>query len=195
MSIEQLQNQATGEFVGLIANKAGSGGRAVHPETAIANAARLAGSLLLRSFNLTFANVEPGTVVLSHEANEKGAQLVSVIQAFLSNAGVQLDESLLGGEEAQRGTPTELSVLQTLSPLQADALNIATRNGLSLEQAAHSAAVATAFIVKECARNIQAETGFNVAVFGIIEGSKTAPPIMMTQYTPIPKTKPWYKLW
>jgi hypothetical protein len=133
-------------------------------------------------------------VILSNEANIKGPQLVRIIEAFLSNAGILLDKSLLGGEKAQRGAEPELSTLQTLLLLQTDALNISKRNGLSLEQAAHSAALATAFIVKECARNIPAEIGFNVAAFGIVEGSKTAPP-PITQDSSTPSTKPWYRLW
>ncbi|MCC6697359.1 MAG: hypothetical protein IT365_17145 [Candidatus Hydrogenedentes bacterium] len=194
MNITEAQNNAAGEFVDLIANRVSSGGRAVHPETAISSTARVAGSLLLRSFNLRIESVEPGTAVLSNEANEKGPQLIGMMAAFLSNAGVQLDKSLMGGEKAQRDAEPELSTLQTLSLLQTDALSIANRNGLSLEQAAQSAALATAFIVKECARNIPAETGFNVAAFGIIEGSKTAPP-PITQDAPASGKKPWYKLW
>lgn len=131
---------------------------------------------------------------MSNEVNEKELQLIDIMATFLSNAGVSLDESLMGGEKAQRGEEPLLSTLQVLSLLQADALNIANRNQLSLEQAAQSAVLATAFIVKECARNLRAETGFNIAAFGFIEGSKTTPP-SINQEAPVPIKKPWYKLW
>lgn len=191
MKITEAQNRAAGEFVDLVANKVGSGGREIHPETAISSAARLAGSLLLRSFNLRIDSVEPGVVLLSNEANEKGPLLVGTMGAFLSNAGIALDRSLLGGETSKRGTEPQLSILEALSLLQEDAMGIASRNGLGLEEAAQSAALATAFIVKECARNITAETGFNVAAFGFIEGSKTAPPSIAANTG----KKPWYKVW
>ena len=43
MHISEAQHKTAGEFVDLVASKLGSG-RAVHPETAIASAARLAGT-------------------------------------------------------------------------------------------------------------------------------------------------------
>lgn len=194
MNITESQNKAVGEFVDLVATKTSSGGRAVHPETAISSLASVAGSLLLRSFNLRMESIEPGTVVLSNEANEKGPQLIDIMSAFLINAGVQLDKSLLGGEKAQCGEAPQLSVLNALSLLQSEALDIAKRNQLSLEQAAQSAAMATAFVVKECAPNLRAEIGFNVAAFAFVAGSKTAPPTLAQGVTPSLK-KPWYKLW
>jgi len=194
LNISDAQNRATGEFVDLVANKIGSG-RAIHPETAISSAARLAGSLLLRSFNLSIGSVEPGTVLLSNEANEKGPLLVGTVAAFLSKSGISLDKSLLGGEQSKRGAEPNLTVLQTLSTFQEDALQISSKNGLSLEEAAQSAALATGFIVKECAGNIGAEVGFNVAAYGFIEGCKTAPPVLSHLASTSQKKKPWYKAW
>jgi len=177
LDISDAQNKAIGEFVDLVASKIGAS-RAIHPETAISSAARLAGSLLLRSFNLSIEPFEPGTVLLSSEANEKGPLLIGAMSAFLSNAGISLDTSLLGGEQSRRGMEPNLTVLQALTLFQEDALQISSKNGLSLEEAAQSAAIATGFIVKECAGSIGAEVGFNVAAFGFIEGSKTTPPAL-----------------
>lgn len=194
MDISNAQDRATGEIVELIANKIGSG-RAIHPETAISSAARLAGSLLLRSFNLNISSIEPGTILLSNEANEKGPLLVATMATFLSKRGFSLDNSLLGGEQSKRGAEPNLTILQALSTFQEDALQIIKRNGLSLEEAAHSAALATGFIVKECAANTGAEIGFNVAAYGFIEGCKTVPPAFSLPASPSEKTKPWYKIW
>ena len=88
-----------------------------------------------------------------------------------------------------------MTVLQTLSLLQDDALLMTKKNGLSLEQAAQSAAFATGFIIKECAGNIGAEIGFNVAAYGFIEGSKTAPPALAHLASTSEKKKPWYRVW
>lgn len=194
LNISDAQHKATSEFVDLVANKIGLG-RAIHPETAISSAARLAGSLLLRSFKLNIGSAEPGAVLLSSEANEKGPLLIGAMAAFLSRSGLSLDESLLGGEQAKRGAEPNLTVLQALSIFQDEALQIINRNGLSLEEGAQSAALATGFIVKECAVSIGAEVGFNVAAYGFIEGCKTVPPVLSPPASTAQKKKPWYKIW
>ncbi|HEU4373495.1 MAG TPA: hypothetical protein VFS02_08395, partial [Telluria sp.] len=42
----------------------------------------------------------------------------------------------------------------------------------SVEQTAQAAALATCFVVKECASQIGAESGLNVAAYGLHEGCK-----------------------
>ena len=192
MWITDDQNQATGEYVELLA--ASGSGRAVHPESAIASAARLSGSLLLRSFGFDLEASEPGTVLLSNEANDKYPELANLVMAFLKKSGIPLDPTKFGGSPEQRGSEPKLNVQQSLALLQEPALEIARRHSLSLEQAAQSAALATAFIVKECSQAIGAETAFNVAVYGLIEGSKTAPPRLRAATASSPG-RPWYKFW
>ena len=194
MNITPEQNNATGEFIDLVAAKVGNN-RAIHPETAIAASARMAGSFLLRSFNFKLNDLVPGTVLLSDEANEKGLMLVNTLTAFLSASNLSIDKAKLGGQQDQLGQEPHLDILNTLTLLQTDALKIAEANGLTMEQAAQSAALATAFIVKECAPQIGVETGFNVAVFCFIEGSKTVPPIALTKGQSNTKPKPWYQFW
>lgn len=108
---------------------------------------------------------------------------------MLQNFGVVLDKSKIGGSNALRGEEPKLSVVQSLLLLQEDAVRIAEENRLSLKEAAQSAAMGTAFIVKECAGKIGAEVSFNVALYGVIEGSKTVPPRLQ-----LPK-KPSWKFW
>lgn len=193
MQISEAQNKLAGQLVDLVASSLGAG-RAVHPETAVACSARLAGSLLLRSFNLNIETVEPGTVVLSNEANEQGPQLINILGAMVARFGVPLDAKKLHGQPNARGRDPELTVLQSLQLLQDKALELVSRSQLSLVEASHAAAIATAFIVKECAKDISGEVGFNIAAYGFIEGSKTAPP-RKTSRPPESKKKPWYKLW
>lgn len=175
MSNLEAQNKVAGILVDLVAARAGTG-RAVHAETAISTAARLSGSLLLRSFDLDIQKLEPGSVLLSEKANEEGPQLINILGSVLQNFGVTLDKTKLGGSNAVRGEAPKLSVVQSLGLLQEDAIRLAGENLLSLKEAAQSAAMATAFIVKECAGSIGGEVGFNVAIYGLIEGSKTVPP-------------------
>ncbi|QDU78546.1 hypothetical protein Pla110_02500 [Polystyrenella longa] len=193
MSISDSQNKTAGELVDLVTSRVGSNG-AVHPETAIASIARLAGSLLLRSFNLNIDSLEPGTVILSTEANEKGPQLIGIMSSMLQQFGLSMDKEKLGGEQSKLGTKPDFSTVQSLSLLQDDAIGIAKSNGLELKEAAQSAAMATAFFVKECANDIGVETGFNVAAYNFIDGCKTVPPAIGS--TPkADNKKPWYKFW
>lgn len=194
LNITPEQNKATGELVDLVAAKVGNN-RAIHPETAISTSARLAGSFLLRSFNFKLDGFAPGSVLLSDEANEKGPMLVNTLAAFLSASNLSMDQAKLGGQQDQRGKAPHLDILDSLTQIQSDAIKIAERNGLTMEQAAQSAALATAFIVKECSPQIGVETGFNVAVFGFIEGSKTVPPGIAITSQPSTASKPWYKFW
>lgn len=197
MNISQAQHQAAGAIVELIAAAIGKG-RAIHPETAISACARLAGSLLLRSFKLDLGAHAPGAIVLSEEANEKGPVLMNSFAAYLSVLKVQLDEQKLGGHPAGRGGEPELDILAALGLLQAPALEIGCQHGLSLEETAQAAALATGFIVKECAPQIGAETGFNLAAFGFVEGCKTVPPPLpeaSVQARAPREGKPWYKFW
>ena len=194
MQFSEAENKAAGEMVDLLATKLGSG-RAVHSETAIASAARLAGSLLFRSFNLNVEALQPGTIILSNEANEEGPQLVSAMSAMLQHFGVALNCEKLGPEPSQRGGAPELSVVESLALLQEEALHIARSNGLELQKAALAAAMATAFVVKECAKSIGAEVGFNIAAYAFVEGCKTVPPALSPRPKSPREKTPWYKRW
>lgn len=193
MNITPEQNKAAGEFVELIAAKIGDG-RAVHSETAIAACARLSGSLLLRSFNFELETLEPGTVLLSEEANQKGPELINTMLGFLSALGVPADQ-LSVNQQAGQGEAPRLDVGPSLALLQSDALKIGERYGLQLDQSAQAIALATGFIVKECIPQIGAGVALNVAMFGFVEGSKTIPPRLGNVQMEKTSAKPWYKFW
>ena len=180
MHISNAQSDAASQMVDLIATRLGEA-RAVHPETAIATAARVAGSLLLSSFGLDLKDCAPGTIVLSEQANEKGPQLISILGGMLQLMKVPLDAQRLNAEPGARGAKPTLTTLEALELFSDDALKIARENGLTLEEAAQAAAVAAAFLVRECSKSIGAEVGFNVAAFGFIEGCKTVPPRAITK--------------
>ena len=114
---------------------------------------------------------------------------------MLHHFGVTLDQEQLGGEESKRGGVTELSVVESLALLQNDAMRIADANGLGLKEAAQAAALASAFVVKECSGDLGAEVSFNIAAYGFIEGCKTMPPAIGVKPKSLGKKKPWYKLW
>jgi hypothetical protein len=60
--------------------------------------------------------------------------------------------------------------------LQNKAAIIMNRNRLNFEEMAYSCAIATAFMINECQQDMPVESGFNGAIYGFIEGSKTYPP-------------------
>jgi hypothetical protein len=167
--------------------------RAAHPETAIACAARLAGSLLFRSFTLNVHGLRPGDVCLSHEANEEGAGLVNTLLALLQHFEVSFKLAQLDGTSPPRGGAPRLSVLESLALLQEDAMRIVRGSGMGTKEAAWACAMATAFIVKESARDIGADVAFNVAAFGFVEGSKTVPPALTIDTLLPARREPWYR--
>lgn len=188
MQITASQRKATDEIVSLIAAELGEN-RAIHPATAITSCARLAGSMLLRSFDFPAKDLSPGNVVLSEKANEKGPDLINILGFVLSNLGINIDN-----EKAGSSSPAEsnLGFIDTLKLLQNKAVNIMNQNQLTFEQMAHSCAIATAFLVKECAQDLPAEQGFYTAVYSFIEGSKTWPPALSDAP---PKKKGFFSFW
>lgn len=188
MEITQNQNKATGEIVDLIASAIGKN-REVHSVTAIATSARLSGSFLFKSFELNIDDAKPGTAVLSQQANEQGPELINVIGAVLSNMGVTVDNDKMKSAEIQK---TELDFLQSLNSTQAKATEIMKKHKLTEKEMAVSCAMSTAFIIQQCQNDVDVESGFNTAVYGLIEGSKTVPPKMTELPT---EQKKWYKFW
>jgi len=188
MEITQNQNRATGEIVDLIASAIGKN-REVHSATAIATSARLSGSFLFKSFGLEIDDAKPGTAVLSQQANEEGPELINVIGTVLSNMGVSVDNDKMESAQIQK---TELDFLQSLDSTQTKASELMKKYGLTEKEMAVTCAMSTAFIIQQCQNDIDVESGFNTAVYGLIEGSKTVPPEMTESTT---KQKKWYKFW
>jgi hypothetical protein len=193
LNISIEKNNAAGQIVELLAKRFGKN-RAIHPETAIAVAARLSGSFLLRSFNFKLDTFDRGAIILSEEANEKGQELLGILSASLASKGGTLDGEKLGGEKSLRGEEPHTSFDESIALLQNDVLLIAQENKLGFEEIAQAAILATAFIIGECTKTIGAETAFNVAVYALIEGSKTVPP-PFTCTSNVKESKPWYKVW
>jgi len=185
MEISDQQSKVTGLIVDLISSRLGAD-KGVHPMTAIISSARITGSILLRSCDLKLETYEPGSVLLSPEVNEKGPQLINILGHMLNNFGVTIDQSKL---KTEKGEDSKLTYMETMNLFQNDVLDIIQTHKLSFEEGAQAIAISTAFIVKECASNTGAEAGFNAALYGFVEGSKTVPPYLTT------KKKPWYKIW
>jgi hypothetical protein len=185
-NIDKQHFEAAGEMVDVIAAKLGKG-RAVHSETAIAAGARMAGTMLFRSFGFDISKMAPGSAVLSNEANEKGPELMNIVAGMLTQYGLPIEKEKLATVTG-RGEAPKLTVNETQELLEGDLTSVREKFGLGLEDGARACALAVAFLVRECAPQIGLEAGFNVAAFGLIEGCKTVPIKNEAK-------RPWYRLW
>lgn len=149
-------------------------GKGVHAETAVAATARMAGTFLLRSFKLPLDGIEPGSVVLSDKANEEGPELVNILGGVLAHLGVDLDTGKLGNEPGPDHKPL-LSFLETQRKLEPAYGRIRESLGLTLKDAAESAAAATALLIQRTVGVLDPNVGFHIAAYGFVEGTKTAP--------------------
>lgn len=156
-SLTQAQIDAAQAFANTAIRELGTA-RGVHAETAVASVARMAGTFLFRS----------------EQAIEAGPRLIQVFAGALAEIGVALDEEKLGAAQLQANQP-RLSFLETQKLLETPYLTIRARHGLSELEAAEAGAVATAFMVHQCSSVLDPNVAFGVAVYGFIEGTKTAP--------------------
>jgi hypothetical protein len=171
--LSQPQLNAAAEF-GTEAMQAFDQGGSFPAETVIAAVARMAGSFLLRSLGISLAGIEPGAVVLSEDANQQGPRLIQILGGVLQGIGVQLDSSRLKAAQAGVKGPRE-PFLQTQKLLEEPFADIRDEHRLSDGEAADAAAAATAVLIKNCAHLLDPHVGFGLAVYGFIEGAKTAP--------------------
>lgn len=187
-TIDKRHFDAAGEMVEIFAAKLGQN-RSVHSETAIAAGARMAGTMLFRSFEFDTSGMSPGSAILSEEANTKGPELMNIVTSMLHQYGLPLDreklEKVSGRGEAPKFTVTEMQEL-----LEEDLTRVREKQALELADGARACALAVAFLVRECAPKIGLEVGFNIAAYGFIEGCKTVPISLGT------KTKrQWFRFW
>ena len=172
--IEQKHFDAAGAMSEAFANRLGGETRAVHSETAIASAARMAGTMLFRSFGIDTSKMPVGAAVLSEQANERGPVLLNTVIMMMQQYGLQPDKDKLADSE-NRGEEPQLTVTQTQELFDAVLRYIREQYNLDLEDGACACALTAAWLIKECAPSIGLEVGFNIAAYGFIEGAKTVP--------------------
>ncbi|MBX7225104.1 MAG: hypothetical protein K1X55_03680 [Chitinophagales bacterium] len=189
MHISKEQNEAANDILKLIASKLENENKEINTLDAISTCARLAGSLLFRSFDYKISDAKPGSVILSEEANEKGPILVNITYAVLESLGANMDNEKMSDNSDE---DTTLSYIDAINLVQNGVHKIMNRHALSFEELAYSTAIATAVI-----SDISNEAGFSKAVYYYIEGSKTYPPDFTDSQTANVKEnkKPWWKIW
>lgn len=174
-SLNQSQLQAASEF-GTAVMKAFDQDGTFPAEVVIGSAARMAGSFLFRSFELPLTGIQPGSVVLSEQANQQGPRLIQILGGVLEKTGVKIDSSKLSASQRTTKGQKE-SFLETQEMLEEEFAAIRDKYGLSDGEAADALAVATAVLIKNCSKLLDPHVGFGLAVYGFIEGTKTAPAV------------------
>lgn len=172
MQLVENQHKATGDIIELIAAKLGSENRKLDIDLAISTCARLAGSFMFRSFGFKTTDNDAGSVLLSENANIKGPELLQTTRIALHNYGIVIDPDKMKGFTPEK---SKIDFIYAIDIVQNEALDIMNKYELSYEQFAHSAALATAFIIQQSS-NRPAEQSFSQAIYHYIEGLKTCPP-------------------
>ncbi len=150
-----------------------AGERGVHAETAVAAAARMAGTFLLLSLGLPLDKLPSGAPVFSDAANEKGPALVSLYAGTLRALGIDADPQRAGAAAAS--AELLLSLLDTQRLLDGPLAAVAREHGLSYAEAAEACAVAAAVITQKCSAVLAPDVSSGIAGYGFVEGSKTVP--------------------
>ena len=159
----------------------------IHSETAISACARLAGTFYFRHFNFTHVKAEPGSVVLSEEANEHGPELIQYLGGGLGMLKVELQNENLNSKIPDGNQP-HMQITQMQTELESKLSNISKKFGLSNPESAQACALATAQLISLTKEVLDPHIGFAIASMGFVEGTKTMPPIRAIE-------KPWYKFW
>ena len=170
----------------------------LHAETLIASVARMAGSMMYRSFNFD-KGIEPGTAVLSDQANIHGPKLMNLMFATLQQLGDKVGQDNLNSEYASAKF-SQLTFRESHDHLAPFFLKYCEVTPMALQDAALSAAIATGILVHDCREVLSTDKGSAIAVYGFVEGTKTAPfPLASGESASSSaspeKKKPWYKVW
>jgi hypothetical protein len=146
----------------------------VHPGSVIAATARMAGTYLFRSLRLEIDRLQPGAPVLSHAANTEVPRLIRIAGAIVTASGLALDDTKAALPVEQKHQPRQ-PFLETQRLLEPGFRAVTGRAGLTDEDGARASAVATGMLVARCAKVLEPNEAFRIAVYGFIEGAKTAP--------------------
>ena len=170
MNEQEKIDSCIGDIVDLIAIKIGNKKREINPRDAILCSGNLIGMFMFLSFNFDFEKLSPGDVLLSNEANELGSKIISRLLYELKKYGIEIKNN-----KDSDLYESSLSYLEILDRLQKDAMDIMSKYDFNYEQAYILCTSAAAFIIQNVSTKVDVNEGFAIALYGIIQGSKTVP--------------------
>lgn len=145
----------------------------LHAESLVLSVARMAGSLMYRSFGHD-RSIAPGTAVFSAQANIRGPQLTQLMLTTLNQLGDPVNERTLNLAFAS-ASRSPLSFRESHERLAPYFLQYCETAALGMRPAAAAAAVAVGVLVHDSAVVLPVADGAALAVYGFVEGTKTAP--------------------
>lgn len=161
------------EFFNDTARKLLATERGLHAETLIASVARMAGALMYRSFGFD-ENIKPGTSVLSEQANLQGPKLMELMFVTLQQLGHKMGEENLNRDYASSKF-SQLGFQESYQRLAPFFIKYCEVAPIPFQDAALGAAIATGILIHDCRKVLPVEKGAAIAVYGFVEGTKTAP--------------------
>ena len=148
--------------------------KGVHAETAIAAAARMAGTYMLRSSGLPLERFKPGTPVFSDIMNERGPMLLKTVDEVLESMNIAVNPRRVDCNVPDEHQPhMDLMDMQTLLDPAFEA--IFHKYQLSIEEGAYAAAISTAVMIQKTAGVMNPYLGYAIAANGMVESCKTVP--------------------
>ena len=166
-------NNCIGEIVDLIAVKIGNEKREINPIAAISSCANLVGFFMFLSFRISTNNLEPGSVLLSDQADETGSKVINRLGYEMIKYGLEIDQSKI--KDYLNPDPDKLPYIETLKKIQTPAIKIIKKYKFSYEKAIIISISATAFIIYNLKTRIEINKAYSLAIYGIVEAAKTIP--------------------
>jgi hypothetical protein len=145
-----------------------------HAETAIAAASRMAGTLILSASGLPLQMFRPGASIQSDSIDRQGRALQGAVSEALAAFPIHLDTSKPDYYIPDANMP-RLELRATQELLRAAFQTVLAKYRLSGEEAAYSAALASALLIQQCAGVLDPHIGRAIATIGMMEASKTIP--------------------
>lgn len=151
-----------------------SSNKGVHAETAVSAAARMAGTFVLRSCGLPLDQFASGSPIFSDLIDERGQQVLGMMGKTMASLKVPFDAATLNYDLTPDHDP-HMNLMETQAMLDAGYRAIMERNGLSDEDGAMAAAMAAGMLIQQAASVLDPHVAYVIAVYGMVEGSKTVP--------------------
>jgi hypothetical protein len=177
--MQKKRYEAALEFVKLFQEKIPLVGGKPHAGTVLAVAARLAGSSLYRSLNYK-KDIAPGVVVLSDEVNEAWPQLMDLFAHYCRKNGFDVMSKPVITQFPEGDKP-RMEVDEVLAEYQDQFHEIMKKHGLDYLNAARAGIVVCSIVFMyhcKSIRDIDPYVAAGIVAMGIVEGAKTAPPVL-----------------
>jgi hypothetical protein len=150
-----------------------------HAGTVLAVAARLAGTSLYRSLN-DKNDVAPGVIVLSEEVNQAWPPLMNMFAHYCKQNGLDVMAKPVVTEFPEKDKPV-MDTDQVLQEYQDQYHNVMKKHGLDYLNGAYAGMIVTSIIFEyhtKRVKDVDPHVAAGIVAMGIVEGAKTAPPLL-----------------